>query len=67
MTGHRRSSGVLENLASSDWGCGGYSRSYSKNYSCECLSKRPARPAITTDRVKLPARLPAPHVVVQSA
>jgi hypothetical protein len=39
-----------------------YTVSYTKSYSGEWLTKRPARPAITTDLVKLPARLPAPHV-----
>jgi hypothetical protein len=33
-----------------------------KRCSSNWLTKRPARPAITTDLVKLPARLPAPHI-----
>jgi hypothetical protein len=62
MSGRRRCGGLVENLAGIGWGCGRYTASYTRNYSGEWLIGGPARPAITTDLVKLPARLPAPHV-----
>jgi hypothetical protein len=42
--------------------CGWCSGSYTRNYSSEWLVEAPARPAITGDLGRLPARLPAPHV-----
>ena len=62
MTGHRRSGQLLKSLDGTEFGRGSYTASYTKNYSSEWLVGGPARPAITTDLVNLPARLPAPHV-----
>ena len=68
-TAGRRSSGVTKDPGGRARACGtrpevtgSYTASYTRNYSSEWLVGGPARPAITTDLVNLPARLPAPHV-----